>query len=308
MKIEILLTETEIAQEFSESMEARDIPEKFFYWFPLSAQAWLALSRDPANDGLRQCWQTVAENIVPQVEHFGATVPAISFGAGDGLTDRLVLTPLQKSKREVKYFPVDASQALLESACAAAEDQEIETLGIKADISSPVHLVLASDASEPPRLFLVAGNTIGAFDPLDQIRHITQCMHAGDRLIIDGAIYDEQAAEGAKSSTMQQFAFAPLASIGITKEDVEVSFELKHDERHEGLHLLARRFRAERDIHATVFGREIVIERGERLSMNFSYQYTRTAFRWLLEKHAGLKILDEIPSADGRFVAAVCAR
>ena len=42
MKIEILLTETEIAQEFSESMEARDIPEKFFYWFPLSAQAWLA--------------------------------------------------------------------------------------------------------------------------------------------------------------------------------------------------------------------------------------------------------------------------
>ena len=57
MKIEILLTETEIAQEFSESMEARDLPEKFFYWLPLSAQMWLALARDPANDSLRQCWQ-----------------------------------------------------------------------------------------------------------------------------------------------------------------------------------------------------------------------------------------------------------
>jgi uncharacterized SAM-dependent methyltransferase len=308
MKIEILLTETEIAQEFSESMEARDIPEKFFYWFPLSAQAWLALSRDPAHEGLRQCWQTMGDKINPVVEHFGATVPAISFGAGDGLPDRLVLAPLQKSQREVRYFPVDASQALLEAACAAAEDQDIETLGMKADISSPVHLVLASDASESPKLFLVAGNTVGSFDPLDQIRHIAQCMHEGDRLIIDAAMYDEKAAEAPRSTALQQFAFAPLASIGITKEDGEVSFELKRDERHEGLYLLARRFRVERDIHATVFGREIVIERGERLSMNFSYQYTPAAFRWLLEKHAGLNLLDKVTSADGRFILAVCSR
>jgi uncharacterized SAM-dependent methyltransferase len=309
MKIEILLTETEIAQEFSESMEARDIPEKFFYCFPLSAQAWLALARDPANEGLRQCWQSVAEKIEPVVAHFGATVPAISFGAGDGVIDRMVLTPLQKSRREVRYFPVDASQSLLETACAAAEDQEIETLGIKADISSPVHLVLASDASESPKLLLVAGNTVGSFDPMDQIRHIAQCMHEGDRLLIDGAIYDEKAAEtAAKSAAMQQFAFAPLASIGITKEDGQVSFDLKRDERHEGLYLLARRFRAERDIHATVSGHEIMIERGERFSMNFSYQYTRAAFHWLLEKHASLKVHDEIASADGRFVVAVCSR
>jgi hypothetical protein len=308
MKIEILLTETEIAQEFSESMEARDIPEKFFYWFPLSSQAWLALSRDPANDGLRQCWQAVADKIQPLVEHFGGTVPAISFGAGDGVSDRLVLAPLQQGKREVRYFPVDASQALLEAACAAAEDQEIETLGIKADISSPVHLVLASDASESPRLFLVAGNTLGSFDPLDQIRHIAQCMHQGDRLIIDGAIYDEKSAGGANTPAMQQFAFAPLASIGITGEDGEVSFELKRDDRHDGLYQLARRFRADRDIHATVSGHEIVIERGERFSMNFNYRYTRAAFRWLLEKHGGLKVLDEIPSVDRRFVVAVCSR
>src|SRR5438045_2327923 len=212
MKIEILLTETEIAQEFSESMEARDIPEKFFYCFPLSAQAWLALSRDPANDGLRQCWQAVAEKIDQVVQHFSGPVPAISFGAGEGLTDRLILAPLQKKNRDVRYFPVDASQALLEAACAAAEDQEIETLGIKADISSPVHLVLASDASESPKLFLVAGNTIGSFDPLDQIRHIAQCIHEGDRLIVDAAIYDEKSAEVPKNAALQQFAFAPLAS------------------------------------------------------------------------------------------------
>jgi hypothetical protein len=274
----------------------------------LSAQMWLALSRDPANESLRQCWQSVAEKITPVVEHFKGPVSTISFGAGDGFTDRLLLVEMQKNGREVKYFPVDASQALLETACAAAEDQEIETLGMKADISSPVHLVLASDASESPKLLLVAGNTVGSFDPLDQIRHIAQCMHPGDRLIIDCEIYNEAALERTKSPAMQQFAFAPLASIGITKEDGEVTFEIKHDERHEGLYLVARRFRADHDIHATVSGKEIVLERGERLSMNFSYLYTRRAFRWLLEEHGHLNVLDETVSPDGRFVVAVCSR
>ena len=33
MKVEVVLTEADIAQEFVEAMEARDLPEKFFYWF-----------------------------------------------------------------------------------------------------------------------------------------------------------------------------------------------------------------------------------------------------------------------------------
>ena len=37
MRVEVVLTETDIAQEFAEAMEARDLPEKFFYWFPRSA-------------------------------------------------------------------------------------------------------------------------------------------------------------------------------------------------------------------------------------------------------------------------------
>ena len=35
MKIEVVLTEAEIIQELTEAVEARDLPEKFFYWGPL---------------------------------------------------------------------------------------------------------------------------------------------------------------------------------------------------------------------------------------------------------------------------------
>ena len=40
MNIEVLLTEAEIADEFAESFEARDLPEKFFYWSNPSVKAW----------------------------------------------------------------------------------------------------------------------------------------------------------------------------------------------------------------------------------------------------------------------------
>ena len=42
MKVEVVLTEADIAQEFAEAMEARDLPEKFFFWFTRSAAEWAA--------------------------------------------------------------------------------------------------------------------------------------------------------------------------------------------------------------------------------------------------------------------------
>ena len=80
------------------------------------------------------------------------------------------------------------------------------------------------------------------------------------------------------------------------------------DDRHAGLCLMTRRFQAARDLTIIASGREIHVERGERFFLNFRYRFTREAFRWLLTRHAGLKIKGEIPSADGRFVTAICTK
>jgi uncharacterized SAM-dependent methyltransferase len=191
MNIEVLLTEAEIADEFAEAMEARDLPEKFFYWTPLSVRAWKEVAA-VANESLRQTWDALALKAGELTKPFGTKVPVISFGAGDGLKDRVILKALQVGGREVKYFPVDASQTLLETACAGAEDDDCEALGLKADISSPVHLLLAADVSEAPRLFLMVGNTLGGFDPLDQMKHVASCLHQNDILIVDVRIDMEE--------------------------------------------------------------------------------------------------------------------
>jgi hypothetical protein len=305
MNIEVLLTEAEIADEFAEAMEARDLPEKFFYWTPLSVRT----SKDVAaiaNESLQQTWDALALKASDLTASFGDRVPVISFGAGDGLKDRVILKALRAAGREAKYYPIDASQTLLEIACAGAEDDDCETLGLKADISSPVHLLLAADVSEAPRLFLMVGDTLGGFDPLDQMKHVAGCLHKGDILIVDARLESEDGMT--PNEAQRRFVLAPLVSAGIGHEDGELKFVENADDRHAGLRLIARRFQVAGDLTVMAAGREIHVERGERFLLNFRYRFTREAFRWLLSQHAGLKIKGEIPSADGRFVTAICTR
>ena len=57
MRVEVVLTEADITQEFTEAMEARDLPEKFFFWFPRSAAEWVTLASDTdLHGGLWQTW------------------------------------------------------------------------------------------------------------------------------------------------------------------------------------------------------------------------------------------------------------
>src|SRR3954451_18303426 len=297
MKIEALLTEAEISEEFAEALEARDIPEKFFYWLPLSVRAWQALSQDVGYESRLNSWSLLVDDVERICSHFDSIVAVISLGAGDGSQDVTLIKALQAVSLDVDYFPVDASQGLLEMACAAAEDEEFDTLGLKADVSSPMHLVLAADASENPKLFLLCGNTLGGFDPLEQVRYLSQCMHEGDRLIVDAEIYGATTAISSLDTPVgQRFAFAFLASLGITKDDGILHFEERRDERHEGLIVITRQFQTARDLRLTVVDREITLQRGERVGLSFSYTYSLEAFRWVLSEHGGLKILEEFPS------------
>jgi len=307
MKIEVVLTEAEIVQELAEAVEARDLPEKFFYWNPLSVRAWLAHAATAEFSDLRRAWTQLAGRAAWLLEPFAGPVPVISFGAGDGATDRLLLDPIQQSGREQKYFPVDASQALLETACAAAEDLDIETSGIKADISSPMHLVFASDAAESPKLLLMSGNTLGGFDPLDYVKHMAPCLHGGDRLVLDAEVYQPDASTAGEESA-RQFAFAPLAALGVSIDDGEVRFEHKRDQSVAGLHVTAAHFRPDRDLRIALPGHEVLVERGEHINLNFRYRFTPEALRSLLVEHGGLRVLEEIPSPDGRYLLAVCSR
>jgi uncharacterized SAM-dependent methyltransferase len=305
MNIEVLLTEAEIADEFAESIEARDVPEKFFYWTPLSVNAWRAVA-SRSQERARETWEILAAKAADLTRLFGERIPVISFGAGDGAKDRVFLKALRQAGRDVRYFPVDASQMLLETACAGAEDDECEAVGIKADISSPMHVLLAADAAESPRVFFMTGNTLGGFDPFEQVKHVGDCLAKGDLLVVDAQLQTGDAS--AATQELKRFVFSPLASAGALLEDGELEFSEKQDDRRDGLHLITRKFHAGRDLTLMAAGREIHVERGERIFLNFRYRFTPDAIRWLLAEHAGLRIVTEMPSSDEQFVTFVCIK
>jgi len=249
MKVEVVLTEADLAQEFTDAFEARDLPEKFFYWFPRSAADWTALAADPdLYGGLAATWKELGSSGIELASHFHGRVPVISFGAGDGARDALLLG------------------ALKDSGCEC-------------------------------------------LDPLAEIRYVAQCMKPGDRLIIDGEIFHaEQTMERNTRPAVRNFIWAVLESVGIQQANGEIRFNQKHDERHEGLHLITRYFRAETDLSATVVSQHIELQRGERIGLNFQYAYSPDAFRWLLTEHGGLDLVRVHLSPDGRFLTAVCKK
>jgi hypothetical protein len=259
-----------------------------------------------SEDSLRGTWESLSAKAADLTKPFGKRVPVISLGAGDGLKDRVILKALTAAGRDVKYYPVDASQTLLEMACAGAEDDDVEVLGIKADIASHMHLVLAADVSEAPRLFLMVGNTLGGFDPMDQIQQVAEIIKKGDILVIDARLYDGAALP--PRIEQRRFVFAPLEAAGVTMDDGEVEFAENRDDRLDGLYMITRRFQAHTDLRLMAGGKEVPFARGERLLLNFRYLYTVEAFRWLLTEHAGLRVVGEMRSPDGRFVTAVCIR
>jgi uncharacterized SAM-dependent methyltransferase len=304
ISIHALLTENDLAAEFVAAVQQRRLPEKFFYWFPLSVRAWIALCSDGAYRNFARSRSLIARSRDELARLFSpAPLEVLSLGAGQGDKDLLILEALRENGVRVSYVPVDTSQALLEMACGGALGAGIPTQGIKADFTNPLHLqALTADPETPRRLVLLIGNTLGAFDPIAEARELAKLLRPGDALLVDGEIYAGDATvAGYDNPLNRRFAWAPLNAVGITDADGELVFEAADDPRLPGLHLIPKHFRAGRDVEPLLGGEVLTIARGERLAMNHSYKYAADTFLRILSD-AGLAVAWQGRSDDGRFL------
>jgi uncharacterized SAM-dependent methyltransferase len=187
-------------------------------------------------------------------------------------------------------------------AAGAALAAGIWSQGIKADFTHPEHLAaLAPAADAPPRLVLLLGNTLGAFDPIAEARALRAFLRSEDMLLVDGEIYaGGQTVAGYDNPLNRRFAWAPLHSVGIEESDGAIVFEDVIDERLPGLHPLRKHFAASRDVAARLGGETLVIRSGERLAMNHSYKYDAATFLRVLDD-AGFTVRWRGTSEDERF-------
>ena len=305
IQIDILLREDQIAQEFMDALERHDLPEKFFYWFPLSIRAWINLCGDGAYRNYvrsHSALQNHAAGIVSILP--SEPIELISLGAGQGTKDFLIMEHLQKQGKYLNYRPVDASQGLLEIACQSAKDKNFACRGLKADLNNDSHLKEIEKISDDrPRLIMILGNTLGAFDPLKFATKLDKIMRPEDFLILDGEIFNQtDTLAGYDNPINRQFAFGPLSSVGLSEpNDGRLHIQTDIDNRQAGLYRIRKHFQASRDLKIMLAGETVQILSDTNIEMSWSYKYDRDALAGLITS-SGMKIVAEYLSTDKRFM------
>src|SRR2546428_4751500 len=102
-----LLTENALAEEFVSAFRERRLAERFFYWFPLSVRAWLALCSDGAYRNFVRS-RSLNSQSARDLARYTRPGPLelLSLGSGQGDKDLLLLEALRDNGTRVSYVPV----------------------------------------------------------------------------------------------------------------------------------------------------------------------------------------------------------
>jgi uncharacterized SAM-dependent methyltransferase len=301
LPIAVLLPEHTIAAQFADALAGGYLAEQFFYWLPLSVEAWVALCHSPEYRNADRAL-TLLSRAAPRLAGLWPAADTLcGLGCGEGSKDRVLLTAFSRPL----YIGADFSQGLLELALACAAPAARGVQGFKLDIGSDRHLeALAAAVSQSgsAAVYTVLGNTLGAFDPDRFPARLRRLMRPQDRVLFDGEIFaGEETLRGYDHPTNRRFAFAPLASLGLTESDGELRFELGPGSA--GLHEVVKRFVPARELELRIAGRELRLRRGQPLRMSSSLKYDEPAFRERIER-GGFRVEFTDKSEDGRFVLA----
>lgn len=299
LPVSVLLTEHEIAGQFAESLARGYLGEQFFYWLPLSVEAWVALCHSPEYRNADRALTLLSRAAPRLAEPWPAADTVCGLGCGEGSKDRVLLDAF----RHPLYIGADFSQGLLELALACAAPSARAVRGFKLDIDSDLHLeALAAAVCQSGRsaVYTLLGNTLGAFDPDRFPARLRRVLRPEDRVLFDGEIFaGEETLRGYDHPTNRRFAFAPLASLGLTESDGELRFGLRPGSA--GLHEVVKRFVPARDLELNIAGRKLRLRRDEPLRMSSSIKYDEPAFRERIER-GGFRVEVSDKSDDGRFL------
>ena len=301
LSVSVLLTEHAIAAQFADAFARGYLGEQFFYWLPLSVEAWIALCHSAEYRNADRALALLMRSAPALAELWAAVDTICGIGCGEGSKDRVLLDAFDHPL----YIGADFSQGLLELALACAAPAAGDVQGFKLDVGSDQHLQALSSAvgqSGSAAIYTVLGNTLGAFGPDAFPARLRRLMRPKDRVLFDGEIFaGEETLRGYDHPTNRRFAFAPLASLGLSESDGELRFKLRPGTA--GLHKVVKSFVPARDLDLKIAGREMRLRKGEPLRMSSSLKYDEPALRERIER-GGFRIEFSEKSADGRFLLA----
>lgn len=309
--VRCLITEQELAEQLVASFQDGYLPEKFFYWTPLSVKSWLDLCTDGAYRNyirslalIERCASSWFRSRLEPAEE----IMLVSLGAGQGDKDLVLLKALRELGSIAQYTAVDTSQSLLEIALTRAIADGFPARGLKADLGTgETWGVLGSEGPGMRQIFCLLGNTIGAFEPESLIRALSATARAGDLVLVDGEILRDQTMSGYDNPLNRRFAFAPLAAAGIDEQDGNLAFQLSRSEELSGVWRLSKYFEPVRDITFSLGGCHLAMRAGRRFQMSYSLKFAPAALAHMI-RSAPFEIEETATSDDGGFEMLLARR
>ena len=278
-------------------LNGEQVPAKFQFAAADGGRHWLRLCRSPGYQYFNRAKKHLNDNATRLAQKVcdaagTAAVDVVSFGAGDGTKDDMVLRELVKGLAEnehLYYYPVDISDILLAEAVRYVSRHGLNRnryrcKAILGDFTNPSFLGEIVDYRPNTNLFSVLGNVIGSFDEAEIFAGIRDAMKVGDLVLIEANIGEPDASiEMLKDDAANQWDLSTLAALDISPESCELKQEMKTK-------------------HSTVPGTRTLVSYAvpratpkTRYTLSAMHHYNYDELKKHMKKDLHVSLVDEIP-------------
>ena len=308
-----------VQRDLLESLRSRKIDSKHHYASYKQSQKWLALHEaySPARND-PDCAAIYDLGFHAAADAAGSTpLNVIGLGCGGGQKDARLLSLLTGQGRGLSYAPCDISLALVLTSTLAAQTAVpgIQCHPLVCDLGSATDLPAAFENLEgagKKRLITFFG-MIPNFEPEFIMPRLASLVRVGDFLLfsanlapgLDYAAGVQQVLPGYDNAETRDWLLTFLYDLGVEPDDGCVLFSI------EDTPLALKRIVA--DFHflkpriLKVLGEKFEFQRGDVVTLFFSYRYTRGRVKALLSEH-NLSIAGHWTAQSGEEGVFLCCR
>ena len=311
-----------VRRDLLESLRTRALNHKFHYDSIKQAQKWLAVHQaySPAqtDDGCIAIYERSVQAIAAACQG-EPELNVIGLGCGSGQKEVRLLRALHQPRRVVRYFPCDASAAMVLHATREARSviSHQRCHPFVFDLASVGDLggALRSIVPGPGRRAVTFFGMLPNFEPNPVLSRLAQAMQPDDLLLVGANLAPgPDYLRGIKrvlpqydNALTRDWLLTFLLDLGIERADGGIQFVIENCPTAMGLKRIAAYFRFSRDRQIRIGTERFDVKVGAEFRLFFSYRYTPGQLQDLLAQHR-LAVRDQWTTSSGEEGVFYCQR
>jgi uncharacterized SAM-dependent methyltransferase len=295
-----------VTRDLLQSLRARQVNHKFLYESYKQSQKWLAVHQ------AHSPWRTDPNVVATYDSSFAGVagrlqalaIHVVGLGSGDGQKDVRLLNLLDHAGKELSYFPVDISLALILRAQKAASDAldagrspfgTSHLSGLICDLAAADNLktMLDRQTSAGAARLLTFFGMMPNFEPSMILPKIRALLRPQDFVLLSANLAPGADYQAGVQRILPQYdnvltrdwLLTFLLDLGMEPKDGKIEWFVEATEDNGDLLRVTAGYRFSRSRVLKVAEETFAFRPGEMIRLFFSYRYTPSRLRTMLAKH-----------------------